>query len=132
MKIETSGTSAGAAGIRSSLAAIDLYQEVRAAIRQALCDTLARMTAEEHLDVLVSQVLDDTAAVPPIAPHHPSLSVREAQILDRIRAGESNKAIARALGLSLHTVKRHVANILAKLGVRSRVQAAMWTAQLRH
>ena len=39
-------------------------------------------------------------------------------------AGDSNKAIARALDLSPHTVKRHVANILGKLGATSRVQAA--------
>jgi len=38
--------------------------------------------------------------------------------------GQSNKLIARALGLSLHTVKRHVANILTKLALDSRTQAA--------
>ena len=43
-----------------------------------------------------------------------------------IAAGDSNKLIARALGLSLHTVKRHVANILDKLDAGSRGQAAAW------
>jgi LuxR family transcriptional regulator, maltose regulon positive regulatory protein len=54
------------------------------------------------------------------------LSARELEVLARITAGESNKAIARTLALSPHTVKRHVANILDKLGLYSRTQAAQW------
>ena len=54
------------------------------------------------------------------------LSPREAEVLDLIAAGASNKHIARTLELSPHTVKRHVANILDKLGLASRVQAAAW------
>jgi LuxR family maltose regulon positive regulatory protein len=52
------------------------------------------------------------------------LSGREHEVLQRIAAGDSNKLIARALGLSPHTVKRHVANILDKLDARTRAQAA--------
>jgi LuxR family maltose regulon positive regulatory protein len=55
-----------------------------------------------------------------------TLSAREREVLQRIVAGDSNKMIARTLGLSPHTVKRHVANILGKLGARSRAQAAAW------
>lgn len=54
------------------------------------------------------------------------LSAREREVLARIAAGDSNKLIARALDLSPHTVKRHVANILDKLGAGSRGQAAAW------
>ncbi len=54
------------------------------------------------------------------------LSRREVEVLARISAGDSNKLIARAFDLSPHTVKRHVANILDKLGVGSRSQAAQW------
>jgi LuxR family maltose regulon positive regulatory protein len=54
------------------------------------------------------------------------LSPREAEVLDLIASGASNKHIARTLELSPHTVKRHVANILDKLGLTSRVQAAAW------
>ncbi len=54
------------------------------------------------------------------------LSPREAQVLELLAAGHSNKHIARALELSPHTVKRHVANILDKLGLASRGQAAAW------
>jgi len=55
-----------------------------------------------------------------------TLSAREREVLQCIAAGDSNKMIARTLGLSQHTVKRHVANILGKLGARSRAQAAAW------
>jgi LuxR family maltose regulon positive regulatory protein len=51
------------------------------------------------------------------------LTLREREILQRIAAGDTNKIIARAFDLSPHTVKRHVANILDKLGVTSRAEA---------
>ncbi|MES2100774.1 MAG: LuxR C-terminal-related transcriptional regulator [Pseudomonadota bacterium] len=54
------------------------------------------------------------------------LSTREREVLARIGAGDSNKLIARALDISPHTVKRHVANILDKLGLASRGQAGAW------
>ncbi|MDO8418503.1 MAG: LuxR C-terminal-related transcriptional regulator, partial [Rubrivivax sp.] len=63
-----------------------------------------------------------TAEAPPIG----GLSTRELEVLGRLASGDSNKLIARALDLSPHTVKRHVANILDKLGARSRGQAAAW------
>jgi LuxR family maltose regulon positive regulatory protein len=58
-----------------------------------------------------------------------SLSQREQEVLRRMAAGDSNKLIARAFDLSPHTVKRHVANILNKLAVDTRGQAA---ARWRH
>ena len=54
------------------------------------------------------------------------LTPREIEVLARIAAGDSNKLIARAFDLSLHTVKRHVAHILDKLDLDSRGQAAAW------
>jgi LuxR family maltose regulon positive regulatory protein len=54
------------------------------------------------------------------------LTAREMEVLARMAAGDSNKLIARAFDLSLHTVKRHVANILGKLDVQTRGQAAAW------
>jgi len=54
------------------------------------------------------------------------LSPREREVMAKIAAGDSNKLIARALDISPHTVKRHVANILDKLGLSSRGQAAAW------
>jgi DNA-binding NarL/FixJ family response regulator len=52
------------------------------------------------------------------------LSARELEVLRRVAAGETNRAIAAALVLSERTVDRHVSNILAKLGVASRTAAA--------
>jgi LuxR family maltose regulon positive regulatory protein len=54
------------------------------------------------------------------------LTLREREVLSNIAAGASNKLIARALDLSPHTVKRHVANILGKLGLATRGEAAAW------
>jgi DNA-binding CsgD family transcriptional regulator len=51
------------------------------------------------------------------------LSPRELEILDRLAAGESNKEIARRLGISPNTVKTHVARVYEKLAVQRRVQA---------
>lgn len=63
-------------------------------------------------------------ALPPAASLADPLSEREREVLALLAEGQSNKLIARALELSLHTVKRHVANILTKLAVDSRTQAA--------
>ncbi|HKE94670.1 MAG TPA: LuxR C-terminal-related transcriptional regulator [Povalibacter sp.] len=52
------------------------------------------------------------------------LSERELEVLGEVAGGASNKHIARSLSLSLHTVKRHIANILDKLDCDSRGQAA--------
>ncbi len=54
------------------------------------------------------------------------LTARELDVLAQIAHGASNKLIARALDLSPHTVKRHVANILGKLDLASREQASAW------
>ncbi|NDZ16669.1 helix-turn-helix transcriptional regulator [Variovorax sp. WS11] len=54
------------------------------------------------------------------------LSARETEVLQCLAAGQSNKLIARALDLSPHTVKRHVARILDRLDLSSRGEAAAW------
>ena len=54
------------------------------------------------------------------------LSDRELDVLERIAAGDSNKLIAKIFNLSPHTVKRHVSNILNKLDLSTRGQAAAW------
>ncbi len=54
------------------------------------------------------------------------LTARETEVLALMARGMSNKLIARELDLSPHTVKRHVANLLDKLNLTSRGQAAVW------
>jgi DNA-binding NarL/FixJ family response regulator len=51
------------------------------------------------------------------------LSRRECEILERLASGESNKEMARALGISPNTVKTHVARVFEKLEVQKRMQA---------
>ena len=53
-----------------------------------------------------------------------ALTPREAEILPLVAAGETDAAIAERLFISVRTVENHVAHILAKLGVRSRMDAA--------
>ena len=52
-----------------------------------------------------------------------TLTPRECEVLTLLAAGASNKAIARALGLSVHTVKFHVRSLIEKLGASGRVEA---------
>ena len=54
----------------------------------------------------------------------PDLSAREMQVLELIVRGLANKQIAYDLSIAEHTVKNHVKNILSKLGVQDRTQAA--------
>ncbi len=57
------------------------------------------------------------------------LSPREQEILKLVATGSSNKEVARALGVAESTVKIHVQHILRKLGLSSRVQAAVYAAE---
>jgi two-component system nitrate/nitrite response regulator NarL len=69
---------------------------------------------------------------PEPAPTRPALSEltpREQEILCHLAAGQSNKAIARELGISDGTVKLHVKAILRKLAVHSRVEAAVMAVE---
>jgi two-component system, NarL family, nitrate/nitrite response regulator NarL len=63
------------------------------------------------------------------ADERPALSPREREILRLIAAGASNKEAARTLGVAESTVKIHVQHILRKLGLATRVQAAVYAAE---
>jgi len=60
-----------------------------------------------------------------------TLTPREFEILRHLAEGQSNKEIARDLGITDGTVKLHVRSILRKLGVRSRVEAAVRAVEAR-
>lgn len=68
----------------------------------------------------LSKKADERQSVPA-----PRLTERELEVLKLIAAGASNKAIAQQLGISEATVKSHVSNLLSKLGLKSRTQAAL-------
>jgi LuxR family maltose regulon positive regulatory protein len=58
-----------------------------------------------------------------VTPTGEALSPRELEVLRLVSEGASNAAVGEKLGISVHTVKRHVANLLQKLAVSSRAEA---------
>lgn len=102
--------------------------------------TAVRAVAAGHVvlgpqvaDALMTQVAVANSTVPPMfgssAEHVPQLTTREREVLDLIAAGRSNREIAKALNLAEKTVKTHVSNVLMKLGVADRTQAALWAVR---
>jgi DNA-binding NarL/FixJ family response regulator len=59
-----------------------------------------------------------------VAPSSRDVSDRELQVLTMVADGFSNKEIASALGISVHTVARHVTNVMRKLSASNRAEAA--------
>jgi DNA-binding CsgD family transcriptional regulator len=62
---------------------------------------------------------------------HPLLTPREVEVLAALAEGMTNKAIARRLDISLHTVKFHVESLFRKLGARTRTEAVARAAERR-
>jgi DNA-binding NarL/FixJ family response regulator len=60
---------------------------------------------------------------------HEALTAREAEVLALLAAGLTNRAIAERLSISAKTAEHHVSQILAKLGLRSRAEAAAYAAR---
>lgn len=103
------------AGMRAYLTKDVLHDELISAIR----------VVHAGASYLPSSLAATLAAQMP----RPDLSVRERQVLELVVQGCANKQIAHALNLSEYTVKNHVKNILEKLGVQDRTQAAMVSIQ---
>ena len=99
-----------AAGVQAYLTKDVLHDELLKAIR-------AVHSGQTYLPAAVAASL--AAQLP-----RPDLSAREVQVLELIVRGLANKQIAYALNIAEHTVKNHVKNILSKLGVQDRTQAA--------
>ncbi len=85
-------------------------------VAEEMVGTLAR--------IVQGEAVESTDAQPPKNPFS-KLTPRELEILERIAEGLSNKMIAQVLEISDGTVKLHVKAILRKLGMRSRVEAAV-------
>jgi DNA-binding CsgD family transcriptional regulator len=66
-----------------------------------------------HLDAAVRRFLRPT----------PRLTPREREVLTLVREGLTNRAVARRLGVSAHTIRKHLENAFARLGVSSRTAA---------
>ena len=97
-------------------------QELARVIRGAM-DGEAYVTPSLAAEMLV--VLTRGAAPDPLQ----ELTEREREILRLIGRGLTNRAIGEALGLTEKTIKHYVTNILAKLQVRSRVEAALFASR---
>ena len=105
-----------------------------------LADSIVRVgrgesvVSPEMTTKLVTAFRSRTPATAPASPVVPpaatedTLSAREREILALIAHGDSNKHIARTLNIAETTVKIHVQHILRKLGLSSRVQAAVYAA----
>lgn len=108
---------AGAAGYLLKDAEAD---ELAAAIRAA-------HRGEVHLDPAVARKLTQSL----VAPEHAvsALTAREREVLVLVAQGQSNREIADALVISERTARTHVSNILIKLGLPSRTQAALWAVR---
>ena len=81
------------------------------------------VAAAEEADLVVSERVIATAAPATVPREGAALTPRELDVLRLVAHGLGNKEIAAELELSSHTVKYHLASVLAKLGVRSRTEA---------
>ena len=104
-----------AAGIRGVLSRDATLEEIEAAVHAVSAGLVVVSSAEVPALVSQSHPISEVLAEP--------LSDREIEVLDLIAEGLSNKLIAYQLSISEHTVKTHVASILAKLGATSRTEA---------
>jgi DNA-binding NarL/FixJ family response regulator len=115
----TSALEAGASGYLLKDAEAE---EVADAIRAAYA-------GEVHLDPAVARLLAQRMRSrkeeEPVEP----LTAREKEVLAQLAKGASNKEIAYELDITERTARTHVSNILGKLGLASRTQAALWAVE---
>ena len=112
---------AGAIGYLLKTTAADaLCQAIRAAAAGQV------QLAPEAAALLMREVRQPGA---PAAQGVDALTEREIDVLKLLAQGQANKEIAVSLGIGDKTVKTHVSNVLAKLGVQSRTQAALQAAR---
>ena len=107
---------AGAMGYLLKDASAD---EVATAIRAA-------HRGEVHLSPAAATQLAKSLRAPAAEAGAVTLTERERQVLALVAGGAANKAIGDALSISERTARSHVSNILMKLGLGSRTQAALW------
>ncbi len=111
----------------------DIYRALQAGARGYL---LKGMDGDELMDA-IRVVHAGKKRIPPSVAERlaervgggPALTSRETEVLRRIVLGENNKEIASALNISEATVKTHINNLLSKLGVNDRTQAATTALQ---
>lgn len=91
------------------------------------------MTGHVHVpSALAVLPKNDVHAPPGGSTNHVSLTPRQNEVLRLLAAGQSNKQIARQLGLGVGTVKIHLAHLFTALGARSRLEAIVKSGAVRH
>ena len=115
----TAALEAGANGFMLQDADAD---DVAAAIRAAHHD-------EIHLDPAAARILARGLRHRSDEPPSGSLTERELEVLGLVGRGRSNKEIATELGITERTARTHVSNILGKLELQSRTQAALYAVE---
>jgi len=78
---------------------------------------------------VIGHLTGSGAARHPTGPDRGGLTRRESEVLVRLTAGSSTADIARSLAISKHTVRTHVQNLLAKLGVHSKLEASAYAVR---
>ena len=91
--------------------------------------TVHRGEAQLHPEI-ARKLMNEFSSPAPVQPKH-DLTERELEVLRLIAQGKSNKEIAEELVLSEKTVKTHVSNILQKLHLSDRTQAAVYALKQR-
>ena len=84
---------------------------------------------ELQIDPAVARGLVSSLGADPRGDPTGELTARELEVLRLVGAGKANKEIAVELGISERTARTHVSNILGKLRLNSRTQAALWAAR---
>ena len=85
-----------------------------------------------HLDPAVTRLLAQRMRARRNQPEPvEALTERELEVLSHLGRGSSNKEIASALSITERTARTHVSNILSKLGLSSRTQAALYAVERR-
>jgi DNA-binding NarL/FixJ family response regulator len=115
----TAALEAGASGYLLKDASAD---EVANAIRAAFA-------GEVHLDPQVARVLAQRMRARRDEVPTEALTPREVEVLQLLARGAANKEIAADLSITERTARTHVSNILGKLGLASRTQAALWAVE---
>ena len=115
----TSALEAGASGyLLKDAEAEEVAQAIRAAYH-----------GEVHLDPAVSRLLAQRMRQRKDAEPIEPLTAREKEVLAQLAKGASNKEIAYELGITERTARTHVSNILGKLALASRTQAALYAVE---
>ncbi|BDP43905.1 DNA-binding response regulator (plasmid) [Deinococcus aetherius] len=114
---------AGAVGyLLKDVSAATLVEAIRSAARN---ETVLQPSVAAKVVAEFARLSEVAAPALLAEPPSEALSERERQVLRLLAVGASNREIAAALHLSEGTVKNHVTNVLGKLGVRDRTQAAL-------